>query len=69
MYVYDVVNDVKNGRFRPGLHVFGLESEGVGYSVDEHNRILLSVEAIAAAETARKRIIAGEIKVTDAMFP
>jgi basic membrane protein A len=55
-------------RFKPGLHVFGLESDGVGYVVDEHNKTLLTAEAIAAAEEARRKIIAGEIKVIDAMF-
>ena len=66
--VYQIVNDVKEKRFTGGLHVFGLESDGVGYAVDEHNRDLLAPEAIAAAEAAKRKIIAGEIKVTDAMF-
>jgi basic membrane protein A and related proteins len=66
--VYEIVKDVRNGQFKPGLHVFGLESDGVAYAVDEHNRNLLSADAIRAAEEARRRIIAGEIKVTDAMF-
>ena len=66
--VYQIVKDVTDKRFKPGLHVFGLESDGVGYVVDEHNRELLSPEAIAAAEEAKRKIIAGEIKVVDAMF-
>jgi basic membrane protein A len=66
--VYQIVKDVKNTQFKAGLHVFGLESDGVAYAVDEYNRDLLSPAAIEAAETARRRIIAGEIKVTDAMF-
>jgi basic membrane protein A len=66
--VYQIVKDVTDKRFKPGLHVFGLESDGVGYVVDEHNRELLSPEAIAAAEEAKRRIIAGEITVIDAMF-
>ena len=66
--VYEIVKSVKNGQFKGGLHVFGLESDGVGYSVDEHNRSLLPPEAIKAAEEARRKIIAGEITVTDAMF-
>jgi hypothetical protein len=36
--------------------------------VDEFNKDLLTPEAIKAAEDARRKIIAGEIKVTDAMF-
>ena len=66
--VYEIVKDVKNGQFKGGLHVFGLENDGVGYTLDEHNRSLLSAEAIRAADEARRKIIAGEIKVTDAMF-
>src|SRR5438445_8754511 len=65
--VYDIVKDVVEGKFKGGFHVFGLESEGVGYVIDQYNRDLVSADAIAAAEQARKKIIAGEIKVTDAM--
>ena len=66
--VYQIVKDVKHGQFKAGLHVFGLESDGVGYALDAYNRDLLSPEAIRAAEEAKRKIIAGEIKVTDAMF-
>lgn len=66
--VYQIAQDVVNHRFNAGLHVFGLESDGVAYSLDEYNRNLLAPDAIKAAEDARKKIIAGEIKVTDAMF-
>ncbi len=65
--VYDIVNDVVNRRFSPGLHVFGLDKDGVGYAMDEFNKDLVSPEALEAAEAAKKKIIAGEIKVTDAM--
>src|SRR5438034_4981051 len=65
--VYDIVKDVVEGKFKGGFHVFGLESDGVGYVVDQYNRDLVSPDAIAAAEAAKKKIIAGEIKVTDAM--
>ncbi len=57
--VYEIVREVKEKRFKAGLHVFGLESDGVGYAVDEYNRSLLSPDAIAAAEAAKRRIIAG----------
>ena len=65
--VYDIVKEVVEGRFKGGFHVYGLESDGVGYVVDDYNRTLVSSDAIAAAEEAKKKIIAGEIKVTDAM--
>src|SRR5678809_63877 len=66
--VYDIVKDVVNHRFSPGLHVFGLDKDGVGYAMDQYNKDLVSPEAIQEAEEAKKKIIAGEIKVTDAMF-
>lgn len=65
--VYDIVEEVVNGRFSAGLHVFGLDKDGVGYAMDEYNRDLVSQQAIQDAETAKQKIISGEIKVTDAM--
>ena len=65
--VYDIVNAVVNKKFKPGVHVFGLDKDGVGYAMDEFNNDLVSPDAREAAEAARKKIIAGEIKVTDAM--
>src|SRR5207253_10327038 len=65
--VYDIIRDVVRGNFKGGFHVFGLESDGVGYVVDQYNKDLVSPEAIQAAEEAKKKIIAGQIKVTDAM--
>ena len=35
--------------------------------MDEYNKELVSPEAIQEAEAAKKKIIGGEIKVTDAM--
>jgi len=65
--VYDIVKDVVNHRFSPGIHVFGLDKDGVGYAMDDFNKDLVSQDAIDAAEAAKKKIISGEIKVTDAM--
>jgi len=65
--VYKIVGDVVKGEFHPGLHVYGLEEDGVGYSLDEHNRSLLTEEALKAVEEAKQKIISGQIKVTDAM--
>jgi basic membrane protein A len=66
--VYDIVKTVKEGKFKGGFYVFGLESDGVGYAMDENNQTLISPEIIQEVEAAKKKIIAGEIKVTDAMF-
>jgi len=45
-----------------------LDKDGVGYAMDDYNKNLVSPEAITLAEEAKKKIIAGQIKVTDAMF-
>ena len=65
--VYDIVKDVVNHKFSPGLHTFGLDKDGVGYAMDDFNKDLVSPESIQLAEEAKKKIIAGEIKVTDAI--
>ena len=71
--VYQIVQDVVSGQFKPGFHVYGLEKDGVAYAMDENNandenkKPLIPQEAIQQVEEARKKIIAGEIKVTDAM--
>jgi basic membrane protein A len=65
--VYQIVEDVVNHRFSPGLHVFGLDKEGVGYAMDEFNKDLVTPEMIQEAESAKQKIISGQIQVTDAM--
>ncbi|MCU0240621.1 MAG: BMP family ABC transporter substrate-binding protein [Pyrinomonadaceae bacterium] len=65
--VYDVVKEVLENRFKGGFHVFGLDKDGVAYSMDEHNSSLISPEILQKVEEAKKKIVAGEIKVTDAM--
>ncbi len=65
--VYDVVEEVKAGKFKGGFHVFGLEKDGVAYAMDEHNKRLIPADVIKKVEEAKKKIVAGDIKVTDAM--
>lgn len=65
--VYDIIKDVVTGQFKTGFHVYGLDKDGVGYSLDEYNKDLISPEMIKQVDEARQKIINGEIKVTDAM--
>jgi basic membrane protein A len=65
--VYHIIKEKVAGRFEGGVHVYGLENDGVGYALDEHNRALIAPEVIAEAEQAKQDIIAGRIQVTDAM--
>ena len=65
--VFDVVKEVKAGNFQGGFHTFGLEKDGVAYAIDENNKSLIPANVIQTIEEAKGKIIAGEIKVTDAM--
>ncbi len=66
--VYDAFKSAKDGTWKGGIKVLGLAEEGVGYSIDEHNRSLISADMEAKLEKARSEIIAGKIKVTDYMM-
>ena len=66
--VYDIIKDVVAHKFQGGFHVFGLESDGVGYTLDQYNTELIPKSTLDEVEAAKKRIIAGQIKVTDAML-
>ncbi|HKY03751.1 MAG TPA: BMP family ABC transporter substrate-binding protein [Blastocatellia bacterium] len=65
--VYNVVKEMVEGRFTGGMHVFGLENEGVGYALDDYNRSLIPQPVLDKVESAKQEIIAGRIVVTDAM--
>jgi basic membrane protein A len=65
--VYDVVKVLLEGRFDGGFHVFGLDKDGVAYAMDEHNKPIIPEAVIQRVEAAKAKIVAGEVKVTDAM--
>ncbi|HVF90542.1 MAG TPA: BMP family ABC transporter substrate-binding protein [Blastocatellia bacterium] len=67
--VYNAVRESLEGRFAGGIHLFGLENEGVGYALDDYNRALIPQSVLDETERAKQEIIAGKIKVTDAMAP
>jgi basic membrane protein A and related proteins len=65
--VYQIVGDLVNHRFKGGIHVYGLENDGVGFAMDQFNSKLISPDVVRQVEAAREKIIRGQIKVTDAM--
>jgi basic membrane protein A len=65
--VYQIVKDKVEGKFQGGVHVYGLENEGVGYALDAYNKDLIAPETLQEVEAAKQKIISGQIKVTDAM--
>lgn len=65
--VYNTVKDLTEGKFQGGIHLNGLNNDGVGYALDDYNRNLIPQSVIDDVERAKQDIIAGKIKVTDAM--
>ena len=65
--VYQIVGDTVHGQFKGGLHVFGLDNNGIGYALDQYNQNLIAPDVLKDVETAKQKIIGGQIKVTDAM--
>ncbi len=65
--VFDTVKALVEGRFSAGVHLYGLENEGVAYALDDYNRSLIPQPVLDDVDRAKKEIIAGRIRVTDAM--
>ncbi len=65
--VYDVVKEVLGKEFKGGFHAFGLDKDGVAYAMDDNNKALIPKDVIDKVEAAKLKIVAGDIKVTDAM--
>jgi len=66
--VFGVIKEEVEGKFRGGVHVFGLEDDGIGYALDQYNKPLIPQSVLDKVEQAKRDIIAGKIKVTDAML-
>ena len=65
--VFNSVKDLAEGRFKGGIHEFGMDNDGIGYALDDYNRNLIPQPVIDEVERAKQDIIAGRIRVTDAM--
>lgn len=67
--VYQIVQDVVNHKFEGGIHVYGLDKDGVGYaySASDCNKDLIPADVRQEVDAAKQQIVDGQIKVTDAM--
>ena len=63
--VYKTIMDAKNGTWKGGPIVLGLAEDGVGYSLDEHNRKVITPEMEAKLTAAKADIISGKLKVAE----
>ena len=65
--VYETFKYAKEGIWKPGLVSLGVAEGGVGYSVDQYNRTLITADMEKRLQQARADIVARKIKVTDYM--
>ena len=65
--VFNSVKEMVEGQFKGGIHEFGMQTDGIGYALDDYNRHLIPQTVLDEVERAKQDIIAGRIKVTDAM--
>lgn len=72
--VYLTIKDLMDGKFKPGIRIFGLGDtvtidgtlyHGVYYAMDDYNKDLVSAATIKKVTEAEQKIIAGEIKVPE----
>ena len=59
--------DAAKGDWTGGVTTLGLKEDGVGWSLDEHNRALITPDMKQAADAAAARIISGDLQVHDYM--
>ncbi|MFI5014843.1 MAG: BMP family protein [Hyphomicrobiales bacterium] len=64
---YNTFTDAKNGQWSSGVYILGLKENGVGYSLDDNNKALVTPEMKAAVDKAAADIVAGTIQVHDYM--
>ena len=63
--VYEAFEAGTNGTFEPGIKVMGLDNNGVGWALDEHNADLITDSMKATVEETQARIMSGDIVVHD----
>jgi basic membrane protein A len=61
--IYGEIQASLSGAFRGGVVELGLAEDGVGFSVDEHNRELLSAAMLERAAALTDSVVAGRIVV------
>jgi basic membrane protein A and related proteins len=65
--VYSTFADAKAGKWAPGVAIYGLKEDGVGYAMDDNNKALVSPEMKTIVDKAADDIKAGSLKVHDYM--
>jgi basic membrane protein A and related proteins len=64
--VFNMIKGVSQGKpWVKGAQEFGLDNSGVGYALDQYNEALISADTIKGVESAKAKIINGDLDVAD----
>ncbi len=63
--VFDVIKDLKEGRWQGGVRTFGLAEDGVAWVYDANNQSLIPAPVKASIDSLSREIVAGRIAVPD----
>jgi basic membrane protein A len=61
--VFNTIQQVAQGGWQGGVHVFGLKEQGVGWVYDANNQALVPAPVRAAVDSLEREIVAGRIRV------
>lgn len=65
--VYNAFKDASEGKFPTGVTVLGVKEGGIGFSLDEYNKPLVSAEVLTKVQKAEADIVSGALQVHDYM--
>jgi basic membrane protein A len=61
--VFEIIREKQEGRFKGGVHEYGLKEQAVGYVYDQRNKHLWPAGVREKVEAKREDILAGRVKV------
>lgn len=61
--VFDSLKNTRDGKWEPGIKMLGIKESALDFSVDEHNKHLITQDLINQVLITRERIINGLIEV------
>jgi basic membrane protein A len=63
--VFELIRELKEGRWQGGVRTFGLADDGITWVYDQRNQALIPAPAKATVDSLRGEIVAGRIQVPD----
>lgn len=63
--VFDVIRDLKDGKWQGGVRTFGLAEDGVAWVYDANNQALIPAPVKSTIDSLSREIVAGRIAVPD----